>query len=49
MLPRPPHFYSILYCRQVWVRQVSLSSGMDSVGVMPAGGIVLLTPTATAL
>jgi hypothetical protein len=29
MLPRPPHFYSILYCRQVWVRQVSRSSGLS--------------------
>jgi hypothetical protein len=31
MLPRPPHFYSIVYCRQVWVRQVLSSSGVDSV------------------
>ncbi len=50
MLLRPLHFYSMFfYNRQVWVRRVSISSGTDSVSVLPAGGIVPLTPTATAL
>jgi hypothetical protein len=46
MLPRPPHFYSILYCRQVWVRRVLILVGFDSVRVVPAGEIVVLTPAA---
>jgi hypothetical protein len=49
MLLRPLHLYSSLYSRQVWVRRALISSGTDSVRVMLAGGIVVLTPTAAAL
>jgi hypothetical protein len=50
MLLRPLHFYSMFfYNRQVWVRRVLISSGFGFRLSLPAGGIVLLTPTATAL
>ena len=50
MLLRPLHFCLMyFYNRQVWVRRVSISSGLDSVRVMPAGEIIVLIPTATAL
>jgi len=50
VLLRPLHFCLMyFYNRQVWVRRVSISSGLDSVRVMPAGEIIVLIPTATAL